>query len=82
MSLPSFYTQGAIERSDRSSYRRDTYHCARYPDLDGQTDRVRCASAIDRTPIFTGHYQSQCPCCWLNQCHTEAVHAHYVPSLP
>lgn len=76
MTLPeSYYTQGTPYYAGHGSYYRiDTYHCAQYPDLNGRTDRTRCAGKHDTSAIYNGPYTSACGSCWLGHTHTATYH--------
>ena len=70
------YTIGTPEHRGRGWYvREDMYHSAN-PIFDGGKDRVTCLGKTDLSPIYHGHYDSQCGYCWLHHGHTEAVHQH------
>lgn len=74
------YTHGKPYLDGRTYFRTDTYHSDRYPDLDGQRDRLFAASLTDDTPIWDGRigqgYDAKCSCCYLGFAHTTAAHQH------
>lgn len=75
MYTKSYYIHGKpYDAGHGSYYRIDTFHGSSYADLNGQTDRLRCASIDDDTPLHSKPYNADCVCCWLGHPHTQAEH--------
>lgn len=72
------YTHGKPYRDGNSYFRRDTYHSDRYPDLDGNRDRLFAAGPNDDSPLWNSSigqgYNANCSCCYLGFAHTTAAH--------